>query len=83
MGAIPIPRQPETPRLEPPLSLGAVAQTILSDRRLAHRYCLIASGWTPDEPIAVSDEEVAAVRSQLESAARSPATETRRGYPLQ
>ena len=30
------------------LSLGEIARTILSDRRLAHRYCMVAAGWKPD-----------------------------------
>ena len=38
---------PDGPK-DAPLSLAEVARTILSDKRLAHRYCMIAAGWKPD-----------------------------------
>ena len=49
MGSAPEPGEPAPGRPEnAPLSLGEIARTILSDRRLAHRYCMIAAGWKPD-----------------------------------
>ena len=49
MGSAPEPGEPAPDRPEDlPLSLGEIARTILSDRRLAHRYCMIAAGWKPD-----------------------------------
>lgn len=38
---------PDRPK-DAPLTLGEIARTILSDRRLAHRYCMVAAGWKPD-----------------------------------
>ena len=49
MGSVPEPDEPAPDRpKDAPLSLGEIARTILSDRRLAHRYCMIAAGWRPD-----------------------------------
>ena len=47
MEAAPEPGEPDSPK-DAPLSLAEVARTILSDKRLAHRYCMIAAGWKPD-----------------------------------
>ena len=38
---------PDRPK-DAPLSLDEMARTILSDKRLAHRYCMVAAGWKPD-----------------------------------
>ena len=49
MGSAPEPDEPAPGRPEnAPLTLGGIARTILFDRRLAHRYCMIAAGWKPD-----------------------------------
>ena len=49
MGSAPEPGEPAPGRPEnAPLSLDEIARTILSDRRLAHRYCMVAAGWKPD-----------------------------------
>ncbi len=49
MGSAPEPGEPAPDRpKDAPLSLGEIARTILSDKRLAHRYCMVAAGWKPD-----------------------------------
>ncbi len=66
------PKEPE-PGAEP-LTLGKLARTVLSDKRLAHRYCMIAAAWKPDGSGDVRAAERSpaykAARAELEVAAR-------------
>ncbi len=49
MGSAPEPSGPAPVRSKhAPLSLVEIARTILSDKRLTHRYCMIAANWKPD-----------------------------------